>query len=530
MTTTQDRPDAAAVEFIPSAQLSHREILIVLSALMAGMLLAALDQTVLSTALPTIVGELSGLERLSWVVTSYLLTSTVSVPLYGKFSDLYGRKHLFQMAIGIFVVGSLLSGLAQTMTALIIFRGVQGLGAGGIQSMAQAIIADIVSPRERGRYVGYMTGTWALSSIAGPLLGGLFVDHLTWRWLFFMNVPIGLMALVVAIRVLKLPSVHIPAKIDYAGAALIVGASSALLLALTWGGTQYAWDSATIVGLFLAALVGLVLFVFVELRAEEPMLPLRLFKDRIYTVCNVVGLIAGMSMFGALAFMPLYLQVVRGVSATSSGLRTLPMILSLLVTVIVTGQRISKTGKYRIYPIVGTFMLTIGLGLLSQLETDSSWLMIWVALACLGVGIGLIMQVITLAVQNSVQTRDMGTATASVNFFRSMGGAMGVAMFGAVLSNRLTIYLTRYVPGGAETGFKGGHLNVSPAQLQALPSAVHGAVEKAFSMAVTDVFLAAVPLAFIAFVTSWFLKEVPLRRTVKSDDGAEAPPTPVGFE
>jgi EmrB/QacA subfamily drug resistance transporter len=530
MTTTEERPDASAAEFIPSAQLTHREILIVLSALMAGMLLAALDQTVLSTALPTIVGELSGLERLSWVVTSYLLTSTVSVPLYGKLSDLYGRKHLFQLAIGIFVVGSLLSGLAQTMTMLIVFRGVQGLGAGGIQSMAQAIIADIVSPRERGRYVGYMTGTWALSSIAGPLLGGLFVDHLTWRWLFYMNVPIGIMALVVAVRVLKLPSVHIPAKIDYTGAALIVGASSSLLLALTWGGTQYAWDSATIVCLFVAALVGLVAFVFVELRASEPMLPLRLFKDRIYTVCNIIGLISGMSMFGALAFMPLYLQVVRGVSATSSGLRTLPMILSLLVTVIWTGQRISKTGKYRMYPIMGTFMLVIGLGLLSQLSEDSSWGMIWIALACLGVGIGLIMQVITLAVQNSVQTRDMGTATASVNFFRSMGGAMGVALFGAVLSNRLTGYLDRYVPAGAETGFKGGHLNVSPAQLRALAPDVHHAVERAFSLAVTDVFMAAVPLAFIAFITSWFLKEVPLRRTVHREDGAEVPPTPIGID
>jgi EmrB/QacA subfamily drug resistance transporter len=528
MTKLEERPEAAA-DFTPSVQLSHREILIVLGALMAGMLLAALDQTVLSTALPTIVGELSGLERLSWVVTAYLLTSTVSVPLYGKLSDLYGRKRLFQMAIGIFVVGSLLSGVAQSMTMLIIFRGIQGLGAGGIQSLAQAIIADIVSPRERGRYVGYMTGTWALSSIAGPLLGGLFVDHLTWRWLFFINVPIGIAALLVAIRVLKLPAVHIQRKIDYTGAALLVGASTCLLLALTWGGTQYPWGSPTIIGLFAAAIAGLALFVYVELRAEEPMLPLRLFKDRIYIVCNVIGLIGGMSMFGALAFMPLYLQVVRGVSATSSGLRTLPMILSLLVTVIVTGQRISKTGKYRIYPIVGCFMLTVGLGIMSQLEVDSSWFMIWGALAILGVGIGLLMQVITLAVQNSVETRDMGTATASVNFFRSMGGAMGVAMFGAILSNRLTGYLEQYTPAGVETGFKGGHLNVSPAQLRALPDAVHRGVEQAFSMAVTDVFLAAAPIAFIAFIVSFFLKEVPLRRTVRREDD-EAVPAPVAFD
>lgn len=530
MTTTQQRPGPAVAEFVPAAQLSHREILIVLSALMAGMLLAALDQTVLSTALPTIVGELSGLERLSWVVTSYLLTSTVSVPLYGKLSDLYGRKRLFQIAIAIFLVGSLLSGLAQSMTQLIVFRGVQGLGAGGIQSMAQAIIADIVAPRERGRYVGYMTGTWALSSIAGPLLGGLFVDHLTWRWLFYMNVPIGIAALVVALRVLKLPSVHIQSKIDYTGAALIVGASTSLLLALTWGGTEYAWGSTTILGLLVAALAGGALFVFVELRATEPMLPLRLFKDRIYSVCNVIGLISGMSMFGALAFMPLYLQVVRGVSATSSGLLTLPMILSLLATVIWTGQRISRTGKYRMYPIMGTFMLMIGLGLMSQLETDSSWAIIWAALACLGVGIGLIMQVITLAVQNSVETRDMGTATASVNFFRSMGGAMGVAMFGAVLSNRLTVYLERYVPEGVDTGFKGGHLNVSPAQLKALPPDIHGAVEKAFSLAVTDVFLTAIPLAAVAFVTAWFLKEVPLRRTIRREENVEASPTPAAFD
>jgi hypothetical protein len=274
----------------------------------------------------------------------------------------------------------------------------------------------------------------------------------------------------------------------------------------------------------------LLLFVIVELRAEEPMLPLRLFRDRVYTVCNVIGLIAGMSMFGALAFMPLYLQVVRGVSATSSGLRTLPMILSLLATVIVTGQRISKTGKYRIYPIVGTGMLALGLGIMSRLEWDSSWFMVWGALAVLGVGIGLIMQVITLAVQNAVETRDMGTATASVNFFRSMGGAMGVAMFGAVLSNRLTSYLPDYVPAGVNTGFRGGHLNVSPAQLRALPEAVHHGVQLAFSLAVTDVFLAAVPLATIAFIASWFLKEVPLRRSVRRDDDASEAAPAVAFD
>jgi EmrB/QacA subfamily drug resistance transporter len=500
----------------------------VFGALMLGMLLAALDQTILSTALPTIVGELSGLEHLSWVITAYLLTATVSVPIYGKLGDIYGRKGLFLAAIVIFLLGSALSGASQTMSQLIVFRGVQGLGAGGIQSLAQAIIGDIVAPRERGRYVGYFILVFAGASVAGPLLGGLFVDHLSWRWVFYINLPLGAVALFVCSRVLKLPYRRMEARIDFLGAGLIVAAASSILLGMTWGGTQYAWGSATIISLLVGGAVLAILFVLNELHVSEPLLPLRLFRTRIFAVSTALALIVGMAMFGTIAFLPLFMQVVKGVTATSSGLHMLPLILALLTCAIFSGRRISATGRYRIFPIVGTALITVALTLMSRLRSDSSWLELSLYMVLAGAGMGLVMQVVTLAVQNSVAYRDMGTATAAVNFFRSMGGALGVAIFGTILSNRLNIYLPRFLPAGEPTGFEGGRLRVSPEQLRALPEAVHSGVQQAFAHAVADTFLWAAPVALTAFALSWLLKEIPLRRQAPAADPTEtAEPSPV---
>jgi len=352
--------------------LTHRQILIVFSGLMLGMLLAALDQTIVSTALPTMVGELGGLTHLSWVITAYLLTSTASTPLYGKLSDLYGRKLLYQSAIGIFLLGSVLSGLSQSMNQLILFRAIQGLGAGGLMALAMTIIADIVSPRERGRYQGYMGSVWAFSSVAGPLLGGFFVDQLSWRWVFYINLPIGIVALVVTGIVLRLPFERHQHRIDYLGSALLVLGISSLLLVTTWGGTEYPWRSAQIIGLTIAGVLALVLFVWQESRADEPVLPLRLFRESVFSVSSGIGFILGLAMFGALAFMPVYFQVVSGASATSSGLRLVPMMAGVIATSTLTGRMISKSGHYRKYPIIGSAIMAVAVLLLTRLDVDTS--------------------------------------------------------------------------------------------------------------------------------------------------------------
>jgi EmrB/QacA subfamily drug resistance transporter len=498
-------------DFAPPV-LSHREILVVMSSLMLGMLLAALDQTILATALPTIVGELGGIEHLSWVITAYLLTATATVPLYGKIGDIYGRKVPFQFSIVVFLIGSVLAGFAQDITQLIVCRGIQGIGAGGLMTLAQAIIGDLISPRERGRYIGYFIIVFAGSSVAGPLLGGLFVDHLSWRWVFYINVPLGLVALLVTARVLKLPARHAHGqRIDFVGAVLIMMAASCILLATSWGGNEYAWGSPTIIGLIGAGLVLICVFVLNELRVVDPVVPLRLFQNRVFSVTSIIGLLAGMAMFGTIAFLPLYMQVVKGVSPTESGMRMLPMILCVLTMSIVSGRLISKTGRYRHFPIAGMGILVVALYLLSRLDENSGWPQIWASIACTGLGMGLIMQTITLATQNAVEYRYMGTATAAVNFFRSMGGALGVAIFGAILSNRLNVYLPRFVPDGQSAGIIEGGLRVSPERLAALPADVHTGVVESFAHSLGDVFLWAVPLAIFGFAVSWLLKEIPLR-------------------
>ncbi len=492
-------------------QLTHREIQIVFLGLMAGMLVAALDQTVVATALPTIVGDLGGLNHLSWVVTAYLLASTISVPVYGKVSDLLGRKVVFQFALVVFVVGSMLCGLSQNMAQLIAFRAFQGLGAGGLLAMAQAIIGDVVSPRERGKYQGYLGGVFAFASVVGPLLGGFFVDNLTWRWVFYINVPIGITAFLITSSVLNLQFVRIQHRIDYLGAALVAGAATSLLLVTVWGGSEFAWTSPSIVALGVAGVAMLVGFFIQEGRAEEPIIPLRLWKNRVFSVATGLEFLVGFAMFGAIIFLPLWLQTVGGASAQNSGLLILPLMAGLMTSSIVSGRMITKTGRYKRFPLTGTAMIAIGLWLLSTMGVGTSYAESSVYMVILGLGIGMIIQVMVLAVQNSVEHRDLGTATATESFIRSMGGAFGVAVFGAILTNRLTYNLERLLPSGSS--IDPGSLTGSPAAIAQLPPSVHDPVILSLANAIHVVFLAAVPLTIAAFVVTWFLPERPLRET-----------------
>jgi EmrB/QacA subfamily drug resistance transporter len=494
-------------------------------ALMLGMFLAALDQTIVSVALPTIVGDLGGLSHLSWVVTSYLLASTVSTPIYGKLGDMYGRKPVFLVAILIFLAGSMLAGLSQSMAELIGFRALQGIGAGGLMVGAQAIIADIVPPRERGRYMGLIGSVFAVASVAGPLLGGFLVTNLSWRWVFYVNLPVGILAVLIVSTRLHLHTPHTRHRIDYLGAALLSGGVGALILLATWGGTEYAWGSNEIVGLGIVGVVLLAVFVWWERRAPEPILPLQLFRSRIFSVANAMGFTIGMAMFGAIIFIPLFLQIVYGVSAKSSGLRTIPLMAGLLVTAVVSGRVISRIGRYRPFPIAGTAVLVVGMFLLSLLGVDTPP---WVASAYMvvvGVGLGLVMQVLVLVVQNDARPQEIGVATSSATFFRSMGGAFGVALFGTIFASRLSDELAG-LPLRV-TARLGSGVQLDPTQIDQLPTRIHDEVLHAFAHSLSGVFLFGTVLALVPFVLSWFLKEVPLRTTV-ARAAEEAPPEPSG--
>ena len=518
--------------------ISKRQLVLVFAGLMLGMFLAALDQTIVSTALPTIVGDLGGLNHLSWVVTSYMLASTVSTPLYGKLGDLYGRKKLFQAAIIIFMVGSILSGLSQNMGELIGFRALQGLGAGGLMVGAQAIIGDVVPPAERGRYMGIIGSVFAVSSVIGPLLGGLFTQQLSWRWVFYINLPVGAVALFVVGLALHTPKVVVQHKIDYLGAAVLSLAATSLILMLTWGGTQYAWGSSVIIGLGALTAVTTAAFVYIERTAAEPVLPMRLFRDSIFRVSSAASAIVGFAMFGAMTFLPLFLQTVHLVSPTLSGLELLPIMVFVLTMSIWSGRRIAKKGRYRPYPIAGTIILTIGFFGLAQygITLTAPYWHTAIFMAMVGGGLGLTMQVLVLSVQNSVDYRDLGVATSAATFFRSIGGSLGVAVFGEIFANRLAAALPAQLRSSPKFS-NGGHL--TPAQLRELKQAAPVQFDQlmhAFNHALHIVFTAAVPFAAVCIILALMLREVPLRRTTgrgpamdaaESQSMQEAPETAV---
>jgi len=492
--------------------LTHRQILLVFSGLMLGMFLAALDQTIVGTALPTIVNSLHGLNHMSWVVTAYLLTSTISTPLYGKLSDQFGRKGIFQFAIVVFLVGSALAGLSQNMFELIAFRGIQGLGAGGLMAMAMTIIADVVSPRERGRYQGYFGATFALSSIAGPLLGGVFTSYLSWRWIFYINIPIGIVALVVTSAVLKLPFRRQSHRIDFLGAGLMMVGVTAALLVTVWGGTQYAWSSPVIIGMGLTSVAFIGTFIVWEHYASEPILPPSLFRIGVFRTASTVSFLLSMVMFGAIIYLPLYLQLVDGVSIMVSGLLMVPLMLGLLASSIVSGQIVSRTGKYKAMPIVGSILVIIGMWLLSNLGLHTPHLTMSLYVIVLGSGMGMTMQIMILATQNAVPTDSIGTGTAAVTFFRSLGGAFGTSLFGAVFIAGLAHWIPRLVPGAAATHIHvNGSFSMSPAELHAFPPEVQHGILDSFVRSLHTVFLVGVPIAVVMFVGTLFLKQLPLR-------------------
>lgn len=488
-------------------------IRLIFTALMLVLLLASLDQTIVSTALPTIVGDLGGIEHLSWVVTSYLLASTIVGPLYGKLGDLYGRKIVLQAAIVIFLAGSALCGISQDLTQLIVFRAIQGLGGGGLMVVTIAAIGDVVPPRERGRYQGYFGAVFAVSTVVGPLLGGFFVDHLSWHWIFYVNLPIGLVALAVIATAFRVPVERVRHSIDYLGAALLAGGLSAIVLFSSLGGTTFAWASAQMAVLIVlgAALIGG--FVLVERRAAEPILPLELFRNRVFSVTSAIGFIVGLALFGAVTYLPLFLQNVKGHSAMTSGLLMTPMMAGVLVTSIGSGQLITKYGRYKPFPIAGTAIMTVGLVLLSRLDVDTPTAVSAAYMLVLGLGLGLVMQVLVLAAQNAVDYTQLGVATSGSTLFRQVGGSIGVAAFGAIFANQLAANLAAGLPAGVQLPAA-----ADPAAIRELPPAVHDAYIQAMTDALQPVFLVGAAIALLAFALTWLLVEVPLRTTAQAPD------------
>ncbi|MBH0053669.1 MULTISPECIES: MDR family MFS transporter [unclassified Salinibacterium] len=522
MTTTNEPPVADVTPESFNDPATKRSILLLFVGLMVTMLLSALDQTIFSTALPTIVGELDGVNHMLWVTTAYILAATIMMPVYGKLGDLIGRKGLFIGAISIFMIGSVVGGLAPDMTWLIVGRAVQGLGGGGLMILSQAIIADVIPARERGRYMGAIGGVFALASVAGPLLGGWFTESIGWRWAFWMNLPLGALAILAAVTLLKLPK-HNKRKptIDVAGMVLLAIASAAVVLTTTWGGTQYDWDSLLIISLIIIAVVAAFSFVMVERSAAEPIMPMGMFKERNFVLTTASGLITGIAMFGALAYMPTYLQMVTGVNATQAGFLMIPMMGALLLSSVTAGQLVSRTGRYKWLPITGAFVLATGLALLSTMTPDLPLWILCSYLAVMGLGIGMSMQILVLIVQNTFPNSQVGTATASNNYFRQIGASIGTAVVGSLFVARLTDLLSTRLPATA-AGATGDTNSLTPAAVRDLPDALREIIVSSYNDSLAPVFLYMVPLVLLSAVLLMFLKEVPLATSIDRGEATES--------